>query len=63
MCLYLIPSVNGGHTLHHNWNRWEEEQHFNSFRKNKYQQNQKLSEGLYSCEYNVNLIFKVFDEN
>lgn len=36
---------------------------FNNFRKNKYQQNQKLSEGLYSCEYNVNLIFKVFDEN
>lgn len=60
MCLFLIPSVNGGHTLHHNWNQWEEEQHF---RKNKYQQNQKLSEGLYSCEYIVNLIFKVFDEN
>lgn len=63
MCLYLIPSVNGGRTLHHSWNRWEEEQHFNNVRKNKYQQNQKLSEGLYSCEYNVNLIFKVFDEN
>lgn len=63
MCLYLIPSVNGGQTLHYNWNRWEEEQHFNNFRKNKYQQNQKLSEGLYSCEYNFNLIFKVFDEN